>query len=64
MDKPEPKYKIEQIVVIRTIKNQLPFRIKDIMWNDDWFYQYNKNNWFSEGMLRELTPVEKGGIIK
>lgn len=62
MDKPEPKYKIEQIVVLRTIKNQLPFRIKDIMWNDDWFYQYNKNNWFSESMLRELTPVEKGEI--
>jgi hypothetical protein len=60
MEKTEPKYKIGQIVVIKSIKKELPFRILNIKWDDGWFYQWNRNNYASEGMLRELNTKEKG----
>jgi len=60
MEKTEPKFKVGQIVAIKTVRKELPFRITEILWNDGWFYRWNKNNAASEGMLRELTPEEKG----
>jgi hypothetical protein len=56
----EPKYKIGQIVVMKSVKRELPFRVMGMRWDDGWYYQWNKNNFASEGMLRELTPKEKG----
>lgn len=56
----KPKYKSGQIVVMKSLKRELPFRIISIRWEDGWYYQWNKNNFASEGMLRELTPQEKG----
>lgn len=56
----EAKFKIGQIAVIKSLKREPPFRIISIKWEDGWFYQWNKNNFASEGMLRELTDLEKG----
>jgi hypothetical protein len=61
-DKTEPKYKIGQIVVMKSIKKELPFRIIDRYWNDGWFYFWNHKNAASEYMIRELTPLEKGEV--
>ena len=60
MEKTEPKYKIGQIVVVKSVKKELPFRILNIRWDYGWYYQWNKNNYASEGMLRELSTREKG----
>ncbi len=59
-DKPEPKYKVGQIVIMKSLKRQLPFKVIGMTWNDGWFYQWNKNNYASESMIRELTQEEKG----
>ncbi len=60
MEKTEPKYKIGRIVVAKSVKKELPFRILDIKWDDGWYYQWNQNNYASEDMLRELSAREKG----
>jgi len=54
------KYKIGQVAILKSIKNQPPFRIIGMQWDDGWFYQWNKNNYAAESMVRELTPIEKG----
>ena len=59
-DKAEPKYKVGQIVVMKNLKKQLPFRIIGVAWDDGWYYQWNRNNYAAEGMIRELTLEEKG----
>jgi hypothetical protein len=59
-EKTEPKYKIGQIVVMKSLKKQPPFRIIGTRWEDGWYYQWNKNNFASEYMIRGLTPEEKG----
>lgn len=64
MDKTEPKYKIGQIVVLKSVKKESPFRILDIQWNDGWYYQWNRDNFASENMIRELTDIEKGVDLK
>ena len=56
----EPKFKVGQIVVLTTIKKELPFRIFDRYWNDGWFYFWNRKNAAAESMLRELNSTEKG----
>ena len=61
MEKTEPKFKVGQIVVMISLKKNLPFRITEVLWDDGWFYRWNRNNSASEGMLRELTPTERGG---
>lgn len=59
--KPEPKFKVGQIVVMKSLKKQLPFRILAVEWNEDgWFYAWNRKNFASECMIRELTPEEAG----
>lgn len=61
MEQTKPKFKVGQIVVIKSLGRQLPFRIISLKWNEDeWYYQWNRNNFASEGMLRELTSQEKG----
>jgi hypothetical protein len=60
VEKTNPKFKVGQIVVMESLKKNLPFRITEVLWNDGWFYSWNRNNAASEAMLRELTPEEKG----
>lgn len=55
----EPKFHVGQIVVVKSLKKQLPFRIIGVTWNDGWFYQWNRRNYAAESMLRELTDEEK-----
>ena len=62
MNKTEPKYKVGQIVVMKSLTKQLPFRILGVSWDDGWYYQWNRNNYASEGMIRALTPEEKGDV--
>jgi hypothetical protein len=59
-EKESPKFKIGQIVVMNSLKRQLPFRIIGMKYEDGWYYQWNKNNYASEGMIRKLTPDEVG----
>jgi hypothetical protein len=59
-DRPQPKYKVGQIVIINSIKKQLPFRILFVEWHDGWFYGWNSKNAASEPMIRKLTPEEVG----
>jgi hypothetical protein len=58
-EKSTPKFNVGQIVVM-TDKKQSPFRILDVIWIDEWFYKWNRNNAASESMIRALTPEEKG----
>ena len=62
MEKTKPKFKVGQIVVLMSIRSQPSFRIKEVIWEDGWFYKYNRNNAVSESMLRELTLEEKGNV--
>ena len=58
---PKPKFKVGQIVVMKSIKQELPFRIIGSMYEaGEWFYQWNRKNYAAEHMLRELTAEEKG----
>lgn len=59
-EKTEPKFKVGQVVAIKSIRKEPPFRILGMMWNDGWYYQWNSKNYASEEMVRELTPEEKG----
>jgi hypothetical protein len=60
VERTEPNFKAGQIVVMKSLKRELPFRILNIRWEDGWYYQWNKHNFASEGMIRKLTPLEKG----
>jgi hypothetical protein len=62
-DKPAPKFKVGQIVVMKGLKKQLPFRILRTEWSDGWFYAWNRRNFASEDMIRALTPDEIGEAI-
>lgn len=57
----EPKLKVGQVVVMKSLKKELPFRILEVVESDgDWFYGWNRRNLASEHMLRVLTAEEKG----
>ena len=58
--RPEPKFKVGQIVVMKSLKRELPFRIIGTIYEDGWFYRWNSRNYAAEHMLREQTPAEKG----
>ena len=60
IERPTPKFKAGQIVVMRSLKKQSPFRILDVLWNDGWYYRWNRKNAASESMVRGLTLEEKG----
>lgn len=56
----QPKFKVGQIVVLKNVRKQLPFRVLGMTWESGWYYQWNKKNFAAESMLRELTAEEKG----
>lgn len=58
-DRPLPKFKIGQVVVMNNPKKHLTFKIIGITWNDGWFYQWNNRNAAAESMIREMTQEEK-----
>jgi hypothetical protein len=59
VEKTLPKFKVGQVVVMNSTKKQIPFRILEAIWNDGWFYRWNRKNYAHEGMIRELTDEEK-----
>lgn len=61
--RPEPKFQKDQIVVMKSLRRQLPFKILDLVWHEEtgeWFYKWNRNNAAAEHMLRGLTKNERG----
>jgi hypothetical protein len=55
----KPKFHVGQIVVMKSVKKKLPFRIVALMEKDgEWFYAWNRKNYAAEHMLRELTDSE------
>ena len=57
----ESKFKVGQIVVAKSTKNELPFRILYVeCYEGDWFYGWNSKNAISEGSIRKLTHEEVG----
>jgi hypothetical protein len=61
--KPEPKFKVGQVVVMNSTKKQMPFRIVSVIWGDigeGWFYGWNSKNALSERSIRLLTHEEAG----
>lgn len=59
-EKTIPKFKVGQVVIMASIKSQNPFRIKEMMWDDGWWYAWNRRDFASESMIRCLTPEEVG----
>ncbi len=57
-----PKFKVGQIVVMKGLKKEPPFRILSVLFDPigGWAYRWDRKNYASEAMLRELTPEEKG----
>lgn len=60
MEQTKPKYKAGQVVIMKSVRRELPFRIISLQWENGWYYQWNTNNFASESMIRELTAQEKG----
>lgn len=57
----DPRFKVGQIVVMGSMKRELPFRIlKAVEHDGEWCYAWNSRNYASEHMLRGLTKAEKG----
>lgn len=60
-ERPKPKFKVGQIVVMKSVKRQLPFRILGtVLEGGEWYYRWDRKNHAAEHMLRELTAEEKG----
>jgi hypothetical protein len=60
-DRPEPKFKKGQIVVLTSIKKEMPFRILFVEWSmGDWFYGFSPRNAVAESSIRKVTPEEVG----
>lgn len=59
-ERPEPKFKVGQVVAMAGLKKQLPFKILAAIWDDGWFYAWSRKNYAAEHMIRELTAEEKG----
>ena len=57
---PTPKFKVGQIVVVKSAKRQPVFRILATHFAGEWTYAWNRNNYACEHMLRALTAEEKG----
>lgn len=58
--RPAPRFKVGQVVVMKSLKKQPVFRVLSVHWEDGWYYQWNRNNYAAEDMLRELAAEEKG----
>jgi hypothetical protein len=62
IEKTDPKYKIGQVVMMKSLKKPLPFLILGMIFAEgEWFYQWNKKNYAAEHMIRELQQEELGG---
>lgn len=59
-ERPEPKFKVGQIVAMKAMKKQPIFRILKMHYDEGWFYAWNRKNFAAEHMIRELTPEERG----
>lgn len=58
-----PKFNVGQIVVMKSVKKELPFRILGVLREGtEWFYQWNRNNYAAEHMIRALTAEEAGKV--
>ena len=56
---PTPKFHVGQVVVMTSIKKELPFRIVSIEpVEDGWFYGWNSKNFVAESSVRKLKPEE------
>lgn len=61
---PKPKFKVGQIVMVKSKKRPLPMKIIEVLWGDgSWYYRWNRNNSANEHMLREMTSEEKGETL-
>ena len=58
--RPELKYKVDQVVMLSSVKKDIPFRIVFVEWSDGWFYGFNSNIAVSESSIRSLRPDEIG----
>jgi hypothetical protein len=57
----EPKFKVGQIVVMKTDQKTIPFCIlNSVFENGEWFYAWSKKNYAAENMIRLVTPEEIG----
>lgn len=62
---PAPRFKVGQIVVMKSVRMKVPFRILEITCRaGEWFYRFNRNNWAAEHMLRDQTAEEMGQPVK
>lgn len=53
-----PKFRVGQVVIMASLKKELPFRIVSAYWEEGWFYGYNSKNCVSEDMIRTLKSEE------
>jgi hypothetical protein len=56
--RPEPKFKVGQIVVMSSTKKAMPFRILAMEWDEGWFYAWSERNYAAESMIRTVKPEE------
>jgi len=57
----QPKFKVGQVVMMKSLKKNLPFSIIERLWHEDeWFYKWNRRNAAAEHEIRELTTEERG----
>ena len=60
-ERPEPRFKVGQIVVLTSMKKEMPFRILFVVWEmEGWFYGFNSKNAVAESSIRKVTPEEVG----
>lgn len=56
-----PEYKIGQVVMLRSLKAALPFKVLGMIYeHDEWYYRWDRKNYAAEHMIRELTLEEMG----
>lgn len=61
IDQKESKFKVGQIVVMKSPNKPIPFRILGMMYEfNEWYYQWNRKNYAAEHMIRALTLEEIG----
>lgn len=54
-----PKFRVGQIVVMTSLKREMPFRIIAIEGEEgEWFYAFNKSNFIAETSLRNVRNYE------
>lgn len=59
--RPAPRFKVGQVVIMRSVKKELPFRVTEVILSEgEWFYGWDKRNLASEHMIRPLSIDEIG----